>query len=176
MTAQTLEEGDTGGAVLSPDRVYRYDLTRTWDESKLHVLWVMLNPSTADEVLLDATLRRTRGFSRSWGYGGMTIRNLYALRSTDPRALYTHHDPVGPDNDKWLAATTGFGLVVCGWGNHGRLYGRGRKVLQLLKDAAPHAALMPQALRLTGSRRGAGQIGQPSHPLYLPKTLEPFPL
>jgi hypothetical protein len=38
-------------AVISQDRLYRYSLTRVWDEKKRRVMFVGLNPSTADDVL-----------------------------------------------------------------------------------------------------------------------------
>ncbi len=50
----------------------------------LFVVWVMLNPSTADHVHDDPTIRRCMGFARAWGYGGIAVVNLYAWRATDP--------------------------------------------------------------------------------------------
>ena len=45
-------------AHFSKNRIYRYALWRTWDESKPKVLFVGLNPSTADEIQDDPTIRR----------------------------------------------------------------------------------------------------------------------
>ncbi len=89
-------------AFLSECGVYRYELTRTWGDGD-RLLWIMLNPSTADADLDDPTIRRVIGFSRGFGYSGAIVANLFALRSTDPKALRTHPDPVGPANNAMLA-------------------------------------------------------------------------
>jgi hypothetical protein len=72
-------------AVLSPDGVYRYRLDRVWGAGP-RVLFVMLNPSTADATQDDPTLRRCLGFARDWGYGSLTVANLYAYRARGPQA------------------------------------------------------------------------------------------
>lgn len=103
-------------AILSPDRRYRYALERRWGRGQF-VLFVGLNPSTADENTDDATIRRCMGFAKRWGAGGMLMGNLYALRSTDPRALLSAEDPIGPDNDVWLTTMSIRSMItVCAWG------------------------------------------------------------
>jgi hypothetical protein len=64
--------------------VYRYELRRVWDAQLGLACWVMLNPSTADANEDDPTIRRCVNFARTWGYGGIVVRNLFALRATDP--------------------------------------------------------------------------------------------
>lgn len=151
------------GATFSPDRVYRYLLWREWDQARTHCLFVMLNPSTADETQLDPTLRRCLRFAWDWGFGGFRVVNLFALRSTDPAGLSAVDDPEGPENDGHLvAAAQRAGKVIAGWGALGGYRDRQARVLQLLE---PHAEI--EALRLT---RG----GHPGHPLYLPADLKPF--
>jgi hypothetical protein len=143
------------GAVFDPSRRYRYRLWRRW-AAGAPVLFVMLNPSTADAERDDPTIRRCVGFARAWGFAGMTVVNLFALRATDPARLRRARDPVGRDNDCHIAAAAaGAGTVVVAWGTHGELGARDRAVLALL---APHR---PRCLGLT---RG----GHPRHPLYLP--------
>ena len=90
--------------------------------------------------------------------------NMFALISTDPRALYSALDPVGPRNDAAILDAASKGDIICAWGNHGSLHGRDRQVLRLL-DAAGLPAL---ALKIS-------KTGQPSHPLYLPYELLPVP-
>ena len=76
----TLFETPTANtAEFSPDRVYRYALYRTWGRDKRRVLFVGLNPSTADESVDDPTIRRCKGFAADWGYGGLIMANLFAL-------------------------------------------------------------------------------------------------
>lgn len=156
-----------GTADLSTDHVYRWELTRTWDRSKGRVCWVMLNPSTADERDDDATIRRCTGFARSWGYGGIVVRNLYALRSTDPANLWTHPDPVGPSNTTYLNRCALDELVVCAWGAHGARDGRGDHVVLALAAQLDLLGRVPHHIGLT-------KDGQPRHPLYVKATQRPI--
>jgi hypothetical protein len=140
---------------------YRYLLVHQWDDRLPMVVWVMLNPSVADALRDDPTIRRCRAFAGRWGCGGMVALNLFALRSTLPEALRAHADPVGPHNDRFLRAFTApevrrGGPVVAAWGNHGALNGRGAAVARTLVDAGVEL----NALVVTGQ-------GQPGHPLYV---------
>ena len=102
-----------GGATFSRDRRYRYRLWRRWDRSRAVVAFVMLNPSTADAMHDDPTIRRCVGFARAWGFGGVDVVNLFALRATDTRALRKAADPIGPANDRHLRrAVRSAGLIV----------------------------------------------------------------
>lgn len=141
------------GATFSPCRLYRYALRRTWSRERPLAMFVGLNPSTADEVKNDPTVRRCINFARAWGYGGLIMTNIFAFRSTDPGVLTKVADPVGPLNDRWLRRLQKqAGIVVAAWGIWGDLLDRGERVLDLL-DA-------PQCL-------GQTQGGAPKHPLYL---------
>lgn len=107
------------GAKLSDDRLYRYGLWRKWDD-RPKVMFIGLNPSTADEVEDDPTIRRCIGFANSWGYGGIVVANLFGFRATDPTALQKATDPIGPENDEWLYRLADeAALVVGAWGNGG---------------------------------------------------------
>lgn len=144
-------------ATISEDGLYRYDLRRDWEPTiaATRATFILLNPSTADADKDDATIRRCIGYARRWGMHGMTVVNLFALRSTDPRALYNAEDPVGPGNEKALLdAAVNARLVVAAWGNHGRLMNRGDETTNWLKR---HATLWCFNLSATG---------QPVHPLY----------
>lgn len=85
-------------ALVSPDGLYRYLLTRTWDEELPRIVWIMLNPSTADAVEDDMTVRKCIGFSKRNGAGGISVLNLFGLRATQPKHLLDHPDPEGPAN------------------------------------------------------------------------------
>ena len=106
-------------ALLSQDNKYRYQLSRIWDGEKQSILFIMLNPSTADAHVDDPTTRRVINFAKSWGYGGVFIGNLYAFRSTDPKLLRYIGDPTGKDNIQHIKTMIGLtNRVVYAWGNN----------------------------------------------------------
>lgn len=152
------------GASFSPCGLYRYRLWRTWDSRNPPLVFCMLNPSTADAEQDDPTVARCSERARRLGHGGLEVVNLFALRSTDPKALYGHADPVGPENDSAILGAAERGKIVCAWGNHGRLRGRDKAVLKLLRAAGALAF----ALKIS-------KDGHPSHPLYLSYDLRPEP-
>jgi hypothetical protein len=149
-------------AILSPDGVYRYTLGRRWGDGA-YVNFVMLNPSKADATEDDPTIRRCVGFVRSWGHDALVVTNLYALRSTDPKALMMHPAPIGPENDAELEVRAlCAGLVVCAWGADRAVKGRAGRVVRLLRGKG----VMLHHLGLT-------KAGHPGHPLFLRGTLTP---
>lgn len=75
------------GVLFSKDRKHRFKLWRIWDETKPNCLFVLHNPSTADETKNDPTIRRCIQFAKSWGFGGVFIGNCFSFRSTDPKGL-----------------------------------------------------------------------------------------
>src|SRR4029078_1544091 len=93
----------TADAIFSRCRQYRYVLRRAWRNDLPEVLFIALNPSTADEASDDATVRRCIGFARDWGFGALAIANLFAFRSSNPLSLRCATDPIGPRNDWWLS-------------------------------------------------------------------------
>ena len=146
-------------AVLSKDRRYRYALWRIWNEEKPVVMFICLNPSTADEEQDDPTLIRCISYSKLWGYGGVIISNLFAFRATNPGDLKKVKDPMGDENDKWLKSLSEKADIIVGaWGNHGELLLRGRAVINIFEEM--------YCLKIN-------KTGQPAHPLYQPKNLKP---
>ncbi len=163
-TTQSLIVGEAG-AKFSSCRRWRYLLWRRWDPSLPVANFLMLNPSTADERVLDPTCTRARRYVERWGYGALIVTNVFGWRATDPAGLRQTDDPVGPGNDgAILRAAAESELLVCAWGNHALLEGRSAAVRRLLREAG--VAL--HALRLNAN-------GEPAHPLYLPGSLEPAP-
>ena len=160
LTKAAIAETDSG-AEFSPCGRYRYLLWRRWGDGPL-LGFTMLNPSTADHEANDPTVERCCRRAREYGFGGLAVTNLFALRSTDPAALKRTADPVGPDNDAAIVrAADACEWTVAAWGTHGSLRGRSAAVLKLLAGREVHA------LKLTAS-------GVPCHPLYLGYDLKPF--
>lgn len=152
-----------GSAIFGGGGKYRYVLKRKFLFGAERLVFVMLNPSTATAEQSDPTVRRCEGYSRLWGYGELCVVNLFALRSTDPKALKTDGDPVGPENNAYIKAMAEKAkLVVCAWGVNGVLKRRDQEVLEILRPYTPHY------LKLTDD-------GIPMHPLYLRKDLKPMP-
>jgi hypothetical protein len=110
------------GAVLSPCEKYRYELWREWDKSKPCVMFVMLNPSTADALKDDPTIRRCMNFAKNWGYGSIKVGNIFAFRSSNPKDLkvpsteldYFHADQNAQYLNKMAYESK---TVICAWGN-----------------------------------------------------------
>lgn len=151
---------------------YRYTLTR--DVLGLggdgRVLFVMLNPSTADDERDDATIRRCRGFAREWRKTSLEVVNLFAMRSTDPLGLLAveRAAAVGglENNRNILAACLRADRIVCAWGAHARLG-------ELLTS---RAAAVVDLIRAEGHGLhvlGLAKNGQPLHPLRLRADLQP---
>ena len=143
------------GAHFSHCRVYRFALWRQWEVSEPYVLFVGLNPSTADENIDDPTIRRCKRFAIDWGYGGIVMANIFAFRATDPKEMLASDNPVGVGNDIWLKYLAHrAGMVICAWGAHGKYLNRDKQVCELLDDYPLHCL---------GTTKG----GQPRHPLYI---------
>ena len=144
------------GAIFSTDNIYRYQLSRIWDDSKPKILFIMLNPSTADEFVEDPTIRRIVNYAKDWGYGSVYVGNLYAFRSTDPKGLNSVEDPIGPENITNIQVLIGLvDKVVYAWGNE-------RKEPEWLKKIVTN----PYCIDIS-------KKGIPKHPLYLKKCLKP---
>jgi hypothetical protein len=180
--------------IFSPCRRYRYTLWREWSTSDLfdgcndgergaskmeqYVQFIGLNPSTADEVQDDPTVRRCIDFAKRWGFGSLCMTNAFAFRATDPDVMMAEPHPIAPPaetrktflgvvnlNDYWISEVAGRAtLIVAAWGKDGAHLYRGQKV-KLLFDGL--------ALRL--HCLGTNGNGTPKHPLYLRADLQPVP-
>ena len=148
----------------SPIATYRYILRR--DIAPLTgtgtCLFVMLNPSTADERKDDATIRKVKGFCSRWDVGKLEVVNLFAVRSTDPSKLKGFSDPVGPLNDTHLLeAAAGADRIIAAWGGSGPLR---QDTLVGARAQAVCQLLGARELLCLDTTNG----GWPRHPLYMP--------
>lgn len=167
----------TDGAILSADRQYRYRLHRFGTSAvaavarRKYVNFIMLNPSTADEVKDDPTVNKVRLYAQRWGYPWLVITNLFAFRTALPDELLKAEYPISPpeypkSNDEYIIqAAMSADKVVTAWGTHGSWQDRDLHVLEMLYDRG----IVPYAL-------GFNQDGTPVHPLHQPKdvTLVPY--
>jgi len=149
------------GAVFSACRTYRYALWRTWEMRTPSILFVGLNPSTADDQHDDPTIRRCIRFAQNWGYGGIYVANLFSFRATRPTTLKANSNPIGSETEDWIHRLSQETLytIAC-WGNHGSFLQRNQVITQMIANL--------YCLRIT-------KQGQPAHPLYLPNNLTPIP-
>ncbi len=152
-------------AVISECGRFRYHLSRKWTEGPV-LLYVMLNPSTANAEVDDATIRRCTTFANTHGFGGFEVVNLWAYRATDPKALRTAGWPVGPANDQTIQQSAARCHAICvAWGAHAGKLDRPQVVISMLRATG-------QPLHCLSITRG----GHPSHPLMLSGScrLQPF--
>lgn len=158
------DESDSRSAVFSPDRLYRYTLWRQWGDEERYVQFIGLNPSTADEVTNDNTVRKCIKYAKQWGYQSMCMTNIFAYRATDPKNMKAQVDPVGPENNRYLKeVAAGADKIICAWGmTHGGWMQRSNAVLFMLDDVDLYAL----------SENKEGQV-IPEHPLYLPSDRVP---
>lgn len=151
---------------------YRYALSRMMSPppgpAPHHtVVFVMLNPSTADATVDDPTIRRCKRFARDWAFGYLHVVNLFAWRATDPSAMRAAfergEDVVGPMNDQAIADA--LSLVD----------GSGPKPAIIAAWGAVHAFAKPRAQAVLAMMRRVGSVhclgktlaGQPRHPLFV---------
>lgn len=157
MNQSQLFPSEDKSAILSECGLYRYSLRRRW-QMEPTMIFIGLNPSTANAEVDDPTIRKCRHFAKRFGYNGFIMVNLFAYRATSPSDMKRAKAPIGPDNDRWLrfilAAST---LKVCAWGNDGVFMDRDRFVTRLGGEF--HCL-------------GVNSSGTPKHPLYLPNETE----
>jgi hypothetical protein len=161
MTSTTMTPGHLATSIkmsaqFDRTRRYRFSLHRLWQPEMPLATFVMLNPSTADDLKNDPTITRCINLARFWGFGGINVVNLFAYRTCDPTHLRKITKPVGKENDKHIESNAfNSSRVILAWGNHGSWRERDQEVLELLNDFD---------LGCIGSNKS----GQPKHPLYSP--------
>lgn len=146
------------GAVFDQHRAYRFVLWRFWNDAP-RVLFVGLNPSTADEYSDDPTLKRCCTFAENWGYGGIYLCNLFSYRATEPEdlivakagALHAANIPAITMATKLVVMT------IAAWGDGVELDKGWKIVAGHIKNIISPSMCF-----------GLTQKGNPKHPLYLP--------
>jgi hypothetical protein len=150
--------------LFSHDESYRYAFTRWWGRLSIENfwLWVMLNPAgNKPGTRRRPTLGRIVDRSMAHGAAGVITINLFALCTPEPDALKRAADPIGPVNDLVINYFTDrTAKTVAAWGSHGKINQRSTTVQPLLRSAV--------CLGKTSS-------GEPRHPLYVRRDVEPEP-
>ncbi|PZU87882.1 MAG: hypothetical protein DI527_18105 [Chelatococcus sp.] len=150
-----------GTAVITACGRYRYRLAYELGGEGPSVSVGMINPSTADGVALDATMRKVIGFARMLRARQLVVWNLFAWRDKDVRALARAVDPVGPENDAWTErALRETEIRIVAWGPSAKLPARLRDRWRLATAIAAGAGAELQCWGTAGD-------GQPRHPLML---------
>ncbi len=159
------------GAVFSPSNCHRYVLTRDWSAdlltgSKSTVLFIMLNPSRADALKDDPTIRRCVDYAMLWGYSRLVVCNLFSYRATLPQVMKDNgRASIGEANDSHiLEQADAADRVIVAWGKHGKFMLRDIEVLRLITGSCEPYCL------------GLNKDGSPVHPLRQPKDAHPFPM
>lgn len=150
------------GAEFSADKKHRTFLWRRWDEKKPAILFIGLNPSTADDVDDDPTIGRCIHFAYTWGYGALHMMNLFTLVTSEPEDLLTTTTPncvAGYDAHLWNVGRFSARIIFC-WGAFKEARERSKQVIKMFPKA--------HCLRLT-------KHGHPWHPLYMPEEATPIP-
>lgn len=148
-------------AIISPCGLYRYRLERHALSGSGAIAWIMVNPSTANALDDDQTIRKVIGFSERAGAGWLIVGNKFAYRATDVNALKTAADPKGVHNDMHLRAIMAEApIVVAAWGPLAKLPERLRRRWRTVCTMADELSVQLMCL-------GTAKDGQPLHPLMV---------
>ena len=151
-------------ALISDCKKYRYKLSRQWNRDGSMIMFIMLNPSTADADIDDPTIRRCISFAKSWGAGGFYVGNLFAYRSKTPKDLLSALDPIGEENKNHLNDMLNDSVfAVCAWGNFPIIKKLKPETLNFLKNKHVPFRCIDTSIN-----------GTPKHPLYLKGDLKPL--
>ncbi len=156
-----LMEGVNGDATFSDDGRYRR-LMRRWLGDRFpdrYIMFIGMNPSTADATVNDPTCAREWTFAQREGFDAMVKANVGDYRATHPKMLLEPGVVASsPENLQAIrtAARDASRVVLC----HGKLN----------KALAPAGCELVEALKADGHELwcfGVNGDGSPKHPLYL---------
>jgi hypothetical protein len=148
---------EPNGAIFSEDRKYRFVLWRIWNYSKPKIMFIGLNPSTANETDPDNTISRLVGLVKKWGYGGFYMLNLFTYITPHPEELINCSNPLLLSNEYLLEYSEKAEIIVFAWGNFKQAKERAKEVI----------SMFPDAFCIIKNKDGS-----PRHPLYVPANVE----
>lgn len=146
------------GALFSDCGKYRFVLWRTWDDNKPKIMFIGLNPSTANEETDDPTIRRVKNFSHSWGFGGLYMLNLFTFVSSNPEDLKICSKPDFLADWYLKVYQDQVEKIIFAWGSFPEASQRAERVIQMF----------PQGYALVINKDGS-----PRHPLYVKGDVKP---
>ncbi len=149
--------------------VYRYFLSRTWDWDRdaSVLMFIMLNPSKATDLMMDKTVMLCTNRAVTDGFGALWVLNIFAYRETKPQYIPRDHlIAIGQHNDAIIEQKVAMlhernndcDKIVCAWGVDKIIKERDDTVKTILR-AIPnlplyHLGLIPER-----------QPRHPKHPL-----------
>ena len=136
-------------AKFSKDKKHRYELSRHWDLSKSDILFIMLNPSIANEDIDDPTIKRLISFTREFKHGGFFVANLFTYITPYSKTLDTSIGLTKLNLKTIKNLVNKVDEVIYAWGNS-------IKEPQELKNLVKNPKCFGKNLN-----------GTPKHPLYL---------
>ncbi|WP_242215231.1 DUF1643 domain-containing protein [Bacillus cereus group sp. BfR-BA-01383] len=151
-------------ALFDDSKTYRYSLERIWDPHKERVLFIMLNPSSANQDSEDATSKRCFNFAKGLGFGSLEIVNLFAYIATNREELLqvSKEDAIGPENENHvIRALNRADMVIAAWGENCKYHNRHKDIHELFQGYHLYCL-------------GKTRDGFPRHPLYLSKDSQPM--
>ena len=151
--------GGYNGVTFKNDGQYRLALWRIWDDKLPKVMFIGLNPSTANESTDDPTIRRVKTFAKNWGFGGVYMLNLFTYVTAYPEELKTCRYPVLFADPFLLRYSKLASKIIFAWGSFKEAKNRGKEVIQMFPD---------------GEVLGINKDGSPKHPLYISGKTKPF--
>ncbi len=147
--------------VFSDCGLFRYLLEHEFGGDGPVISLGMVNPSLADGRKNDPTMTKVDGFATRLGASKVIVWNPFARIAKDVRDLRHVDDPIGPENDAYIAqAVKGADIHIVGWGPLAKLpkplRNRWRSVVDVLNDVGAKPMCW-----------GTAQDGHPRHPLML---------
>ena len=136
-------------ADISNDKKDRFSLSRIWDSKKPKALYIMLNPSYADNESDDPTIRRLIFFSKKFKFGGFYVTNLFSQITPYPKELNMDNNSKKKNLIIISELIKKSDLIVYAWGN-------------LVSEPIELRKLIESPLCF-----GINKNGTPRHPLYL---------
>jgi hypothetical protein len=145
-----------GSAIFSLDRLYRYELRRSWNLDRPVFCYVCQNASTADHERNDMTVTKIENFTKRFGGGTSIVVNLGGRIATDPSDLFEVADAIGPENEQFVLRAIGqAAVVVAAWGGmSNRLWKIFKPMIDVVKETCDGR------LKCLGKTKS----GAPNHP------------